>query len=223
MLHKIKIIDSDGYYVIVDGVDYPKDFNGAYKVINPGPSTIDIWFNDQGSINDPISLGPGQKYDILPGTWCSGIAADGSQRVDVYNMNAPMSSLEVATISGSGLFTAFSGISVSGTTNTTHYMHLDGFTSAVVQYFITEPGSDNLSLSVHGTLQNDAEPDACLYQNITANGMDILTHTTTSGSYDSDTSLMTQDGSSWKILKLDVTKTGSGDDSSYMIHTLKKQ
>jgi len=79
-----------------------------------------------------------------------------------------------------------------------------------------------IALKVYGTLQADGTAAAsCLYNDVTQSGMDILSWTTTSGSYDVSTILKTVGDSSWKYLKFNVAKTGGSNDADYTIYIKK--
>ncbi len=97
------------------------------------------------------------------------------------------------------------------------YASMDGYKTVIVQYEVTG-GTDVVALSVHGTVEPNIVASSCKYQDITKNGMDNLVHTTTSGLYDYDTLLKTQDGSGYRYLKFNVLKTGSNDDCDYSIY-----
>ncbi|MCK5019703.1 MAG: hypothetical protein KAS32_21775 [Candidatus Peribacteraceae bacterium] len=101
-----------------------------------------------------------------------------------------------------------------------YYVSLEGYTHCQVQYKIVG-GSDVLGLTVHGTIQGDEVASSCEFENITADGMSILTHSTTSGIYDSDTILKTVEGSSWKYLKLNIASSLGSSDGDYKIFVHK--
>ncbi len=103
-----------------------------------------------------------------------------------------------------------------------YYVSMDGNKVVIIQY-TKSGGSDVCSLSVWGSIQGDAAAASCEYQDISKDGVDILTHTTTSGLYNCSTMLKTQTGSGFKYLKLNVHSDLSGSDGDYALRVKKTQ
>jgi hypothetical protein len=128
---------------------------------------------------------------------------------------------EVAPISDAYASETVADVTNEDDASSDYYITMDGYQHCMVQYEVVG-GTDTLALSVHGTTQDDGTAAAsCLYQDITQYGMDIVTWSTASGTYDVDTTLTTTAGTAWKYLKLNVAATGGANDGDYKIFARK--